>query len=69
MPAQIAAVMSLDGYPIGNNQTQLQRVANVMYQFNLLPSPYNVKSMIMPSQDFDFSPFSTAGTYPVGSGL
>jgi NitT/TauT family transport system substrate-binding protein len=62
VPSQIAAVMSLDSYPIGNNQTQLQRVADVMYQFKLLPSPYNVKSMIMPSQDFNFSPFSAAGT-------
>jgi len=62
VPPQIAAVMSLDGYPIGNNQTQLQRVADVMYQFNLLSSPYNVKDMILPSQDFDFSPFSTTGT-------
>jgi NitT/TauT family transport system substrate-binding protein len=62
VPPQIAAVMSLDGYPIGNNQTQLQRVADVMYQFNLLPSPYNVKNMILPSQDFNFSPFSAAGT-------
>ena len=62
VPPQIAAVMSLDGYPIGNNQTQLQRVADVMYQFNLLPSQYNVKNMILPSQDFNFSPFSAAGT-------
>ena len=62
VPPQIAAVMSLDGYPIGNNQTQLQRVADVMYQFNLLPSQYNVKNMILPSQDFNFSPFSTTGT-------
>ena len=62
VPPQIAAVMSLDGYPIGNNQTQLQRVADVMYQFNLLPSQYNVKNMILPSQDFNFSPFSATGT-------
>jgi NitT/TauT family transport system substrate-binding protein len=62
VPSQIAAVMSLDTYPIGNNQTQLQRVADVMYQFNLLTSPYNVKNMIMPSQDFNFSPFSASGT-------
>jgi NitT/TauT family transport system substrate-binding protein len=62
VPPQIAAVMSLDTYPIGNNQTQLQRVADVMYQFNLLSSPYNVKNMILPSQDFSFSPFSAAGT-------
>ena len=62
VPPQIAAVMSLDGYPIGNNQTQLQRVADVMYQFSLLPSQYNVKNMILPSQDFNFSPFSATGT-------
>jgi NitT/TauT family transport system substrate-binding protein len=62
VPSSIAAVMSLDSYPIGINQTQLQRVADVMYQFNLLSSAYNVKNMIMPSQDFDFSPFSAAGT-------
>jgi NitT/TauT family transport system substrate-binding protein len=58
----IAAVMALDTYPIGIDQTRLQRVANVMYQFNLLPAAYNVKNMIMPSQDFDFSSFSAAGT-------
>ena len=62
VPPQIAAVMSLDGYPIGNNQTQLQRVADVMFQFNLLSSPFDVKDMILPSQDFNFSPFSTTGT-------
>ena len=62
VPPEIAAVMSLDGYPIGNNQTQLQRVADVMFQFNLLSSPFNVKDMILPSQDFNFSPFSTTGT-------
>ena len=62
MPPEIAAVMSLDGYPIGNNQTQLQRVADVMFQFNLLSSPFNVKDMILPSQDFNFFPFSTTGT-------
>ena len=32
----IAAVMVLDTYPIGIDATRLQRVANVMYQFNLL---------------------------------
>jgi NitT/TauT family transport system substrate-binding protein len=58
----IAAVMSLDTYPIGIDQTRLQRVANVMYQFMLLPSAYNVKNMLMPSSEFDFSPFSAAGS-------
>jgi NitT/TauT family transport system substrate-binding protein len=62
VPNTIAAVMSLDTYPIGIDQTRLQRVANVMYQFNLLPSAYNVKNMLMPSSEFDFSPFSAAGS-------
>ena len=54
--------MSLDTYPIGIDQTRLQRVADVMYQFGLLPSNYNVGNMLMPSSDFNFSPFSAAGT-------
>ena len=62
VPPEIAAVMSLDTYPIGLDATRLQRVANVMYQFNLLTTPFNVKSMVMPSQDFNFSPFSAAGS-------
>jgi NitT/TauT family transport system substrate-binding protein len=62
VPSQIAAVMSLDTYPIGIDQTRLQRVANVMYQFGLLTSNYNVGNMLMPASDFNFSPFSAAGT-------
>ena len=60
VPSTIAAVMSLDTYPIGIDPTRLQRVADVMYQFDLLPSKYNVSSMIMPSSAFNFSPFSAA---------
>jgi NitT/TauT family transport system substrate-binding protein len=62
VPAQIAAVMSLDTYPIGIDQTRLQRVADVMYQFGLLTSNYNVGNMLMPASAFNFSPFSAAGT-------
>jgi NitT/TauT family transport system substrate-binding protein len=62
VPPQIASVMSLDTYPIGIDQTRLQRVADVMYQFGLLTSNYNVGQMLMPSSDFNFSPFSAAGT-------
>jgi NitT/TauT family transport system substrate-binding protein len=62
VPAQIAAVMSLDTYPIGIDPTRLQRVADVMYQFGLLTSNYNINKMLMPTSDFDFSPFSNAGT-------
>ena len=35
-PDRSRAVMALDTYPIGIDATRLQRVANVMYQFNLL---------------------------------
>jgi len=40
----------------------VQRVADVMYQFGLLTSNYNVGNMLMPASDFNFSPFSAAGT-------
>jgi NitT/TauT family transport system substrate-binding protein len=56
----IAAVMALDTYPIGIDATRLQRVADVMYQFGLLKSRFNVSSMLMPSSDFNFSPYSSA---------
>ena len=60
--SEIASVMALDTYPIGVDQTRLQRVANVMYQFGLLTDPYNVKNMLLPSAAFNFSPFSAAGS-------
>ena len=62
VPTSIAAVMALDTYPIGVDQTQLQRVANVMRQFGLLTTPYNVSNMLLPSSAFNFSPFSAAGS-------
>jgi NitT/TauT family transport system substrate-binding protein len=58
----IAAVMALDTYPIGIDATRIQRVADVMYQFGLLKSPFNVSSMLMPSSDFNFSPFSSSAS-------
>lgn len=36
----IAAVMALDTYPIGVDETRLQRVADVMYQFGVLKQQY-----------------------------
>ena len=44
----IAAVMALDNYPIGVDATRIQRVADVMYQFGLLRSRFNVMPMIGP---------------------
>lgn len=55
----IAAVMALDTYPIGIDKTQIQRVADVMHQFGVLKSQFNVSSMLMPSSLFNFSQFSS----------
>ena len=54
--------MSLDTYPIGIDQTRLQRVADVMYQFNLLPIDVQREEHDHAVADFNFSPFSAAGT-------
>jgi NitT/TauT family transport system substrate-binding protein len=62
VPPDIAAVMALDTYPIGIDQTRLQRVANVMFQFGLLTTQYNVSDMLLPSSAFNFSPFSASGS-------
>jgi NitT/TauT family transport system substrate-binding protein len=58
----IGAVMALDTYPIGVDQTRLQRVANVMFQFGLLPSQFDVSTMLLPQSFFDFSRFSSASS-------
>jgi NitT/TauT family transport system substrate-binding protein len=60
VPPSIAAVMALDTYPIGIDQTRIQRVADVMHQFGLLPNTFNVSSMLMPASEFDFSAFSSS---------
>jgi NitT/TauT family transport system substrate-binding protein len=58
----IGAVMALDTYPIGVDATRLQRVANVMFQFNLLPSTFDVSNMLLPKSFFNFSQFSSAAS-------
>jgi NitT/TauT family transport system substrate-binding protein len=58
----IAAVMALNTYPIGIDSSRIQRVADVMYQFHLLNTKYNVANMLLPSSDFNFAPFSSAGS-------
>jgi NitT/TauT family transport system substrate-binding protein len=60
--AGIAAVMALDTYPIGVDATRIQRVADVMFQFGLLKSRFNVSSMLMPSSFFNFSQFSSSNS-------
>jgi NitT/TauT family transport system substrate-binding protein len=56
----IGAVMALNTYPIGIDQIRIQRVADVMYQFGLLKSRFNVSSMLMPSSFFNFNQFSSS---------
>lgn len=56
----IAAVMALNTYPIGIDQARLQRVADVMHQFGLLTTPFDVGSMLMPSSEFDFAAYSSS---------
>jgi NitT/TauT family transport system substrate-binding protein len=58
----IAAVMALDTYPIGIDATRIQRVADVMHQFGLLTSSFNVSSMLMPSSFFNFNQFSSSSS-------
>jgi NitT/TauT family transport system substrate-binding protein len=56
----IAAVMAIDTYPIGIDQSRIQRVANVMEEFGLLKTQFNVSSMLLPSSFFNFSRFSSS---------
>ena len=62
VPPEIGAVMALDTYPIGVDQVRLQRVADVMHQFGLLPEQYEVSGMVLPSKFFNFSQFSSAAS-------
>jgi NitT/TauT family transport system substrate-binding protein len=42
----IASMMALNTYPIGVDETRIQRVANVMQQFGVLSKSFNVATMI-----------------------
>jgi NitT/TauT family transport system substrate-binding protein len=48
VPPIVAAVMSLDIYPIGVDRIRLQRVPDVMYEFGLLRSRFNIGQMLGP---------------------
>jgi NitT/TauT family transport system substrate-binding protein len=48
IPAIIAAVMALNIYPTSIDKVRIQRVADVMFQFGLLKSRFNVNPMIGP---------------------
>ena len=58
IPPIVAAVMALNNYPIGIDRVRLQRVPDVMQQFGLLTSHFDVSSMIIPPSQFAFSPFA-----------
>ena len=58
----IASVMALDNYPIGVDATRIQRVADVMYQFGVLKTRFNVSSMLLPSSFFNFAQFSSSSS-------
>lgn len=46
VPPAIAGVMSLDSYPVGISLPTVQRVADTMYQFQMLDQPFRVSSML-----------------------
>ena len=48
VPPVIAAVMAVNIYPTSIDKVRIQRVADVMYQFGLLKSMFNVSPMIGP---------------------
>lgn len=48
VPPIVAAVMSINIYPTAIDKVRVQRVADVMYQFGLLHSRFNVTPMIGP---------------------
>jgi NitT/TauT family transport system substrate-binding protein len=48
VPSIVAAVMALNIYPIGIDAARLQRVPDVMAQFGLLHTRFNISQMIGP---------------------
>ncbi|HTR94778.1 MAG TPA: ABC transporter substrate-binding protein [Trebonia sp.] len=48
IPPLVAAVMAVNIYPTSIDKVRIQRVADVMYQFGLLHSRFNVTPMIGP---------------------
>jgi hypothetical protein len=48
VPPVVAAVMALNIYPTAIDKVRIQRVADVMLQFGLLHSRFNVTPMIGP---------------------
>ncbi|RAY11692.1 ABC transporter substrate-binding protein [Actinomadura craniellae] len=47
IPANVVAVVSLNGFPTSTSATRLQRVADVMQQFGYLKTKLDVKSLVI----------------------
>jgi NitT/TauT family transport system substrate-binding protein len=47
---EVAATMTLDTYPLVMDVPVMQRVADAMYEFGVLKSPYKIADMIQPEQ-------------------
>jgi NitT/TauT family transport system substrate-binding protein len=68
---ETAGVMALSEYPVGIDESRLQRVSDVMFQFGLEPGrkqAYNISSMLMPTSAFNFMPFEPGTTSSSESG-
>jgi NitT/TauT family transport system substrate-binding protein len=48
VPPLVAAVMALNSYPIGVDRARLQRVPDVMFEFGLLRSRFDIGQMLGP---------------------
>jgi hypothetical protein len=46
MPSSVAEIISLPNYPLANQGPELQRVANLMLQYNMLSQNFDVNQML-----------------------
>jgi NitT/TauT family transport system substrate-binding protein len=51
MTPELAATMTLDTYPLAMDVPVMQRVADAMYEFGVIPKPYDLKNMIQKEPD------------------
>ena len=48
IPPIVAAVMALNNYPTAIDKVRIQRVADVMYQFGLLHTRFDIGQLLGP---------------------
>jgi NitT/TauT family transport system substrate-binding protein len=46
IPASVAEIIALPNYPLDNQENELQRVANLMLQYNMLTQNFDVNQML-----------------------